>query len=209
MEKEEISNSLADLIVAFHHKGWSAATGTNYSFRLSVAEDTYWVSQSGKDKSIFESDDFMKVELSGDVCPGFEHLKPSAENLLHAVIYQNSTAQVILHSHSVYSTLLSQYAVDKSEHFLRIQGYEVQKAIAGVTSHDQEVMIPVFENTQNMHSLKSSIEDRWKFCSKAVGFLIGNHGLYTWGKDLATAKRHLEAYEFLLECLYKRMLLNK
>ncbi len=209
MEKEEISNSLADLIVAFHHKGWSAATGTNYSFRLSETEDTYWVSQSGKDKSIFESDDFMKVDLSGDVCPGFEHLKPSAENLLHAVIYQNSTAQVILHSHSVYATLLSQYVLDKSEYFLRIQGYEVQKAITGVTTHEQEVLIPVFQNTQHIHSLKSSIEEKWEFCAEAVGFLIGNHGFYTWGKDLATAKRHLEAYEFLLECIYKRILLNK
>lgn len=209
MEKEEISNSLANLIIAFHQKGWSAATGTNYSFRLSETEDTYWVSQSGKDKSIFESNDFMKVELSGDACPGFEHLKPSAENLLHAVIYQNSTAQVILHSHSVYSTLLSQYALDKSEYFLRIQGYEVQKAITGVTTHEQEVLIPVFQNTQHILSLKSSIEEKWEFCAEAVGFLIGNHGFYTWGKDLATAKRHLEAYEFLLECLYKRMLLNK
>jgi methylthioribulose-1-phosphate dehydratase len=209
MNKDALAKSLADLIVEFNKRGWSAATGTNYSFRTTSADDTYWVSQSGKDKAYFSKDDFMHVHLTGEVCPSYEHLKPSAENLLHAVIYQNSSAQVVLHSHSVNATILSQYFLDKSESYLRIQGYEVQKAITGITSHEQELLLPLFQNTQNMHQLKRDIEDRWELCSKAVGFAIGNHGIYTWGKDLATAKRHLEAYEFLLECMYKRMLLNK
>ena len=33
----------------------------------------------------------------------------------------------------------------------------------------------------------------------AHGFLLRRHGLYTWGKDLAQAKRHVEILEFLLE----------
>jgi methylthioribulose-1-phosphate dehydratase len=31
------------------------------------------------------------------------------------------------------------------------------------------------------------------------GFLLRGHGLYTWGRDLALARRHLEVLEFLLE----------
>ena len=31
------------------------------------------------------------------------------------------------------------------------------------------------------------------------GFLLRGHGLYTWGDDLAQARRHVEILEFLLE----------
>jgi methylthioribulose-1-phosphate dehydratase len=34
---------------------------------------------------------------------------------------------------------------------------------------------------------------------RAHGFLIRRHGLYTWGADIAQARRHLEVLEFLLE----------
>jgi methylthioribulose-1-phosphate dehydratase len=30
------------------------------------------------------------------------------------------------------------------------------------------------------------------------GYLIAGHGLYTWGRDVEEAQRHLDAFEFLL-----------
>jgi methylthioribulose-1-phosphate dehydratase len=33
------------------------------------------------------------------------------------------------------------------------------------------------------------------------GFLLSRHGLYTWGRDLAEARRHVEIFEFLFECV--------
>jgi methylthioribulose-1-phosphate dehydratase len=38
----------------------------------------------------------------------------------------------------------------------------------------------------------------------AHGFLIRRHGLYTWGQDLAEAKRHLETLEFLFEAIERK-----
>jgi methylthioribulose-1-phosphate dehydratase len=32
------------------------------------------------------------------------------------------------------------------------------------------------------------------------GYLINGHGLYAWGSDMAEARRHLDAFEFLLGC---------
>jgi len=32
------------------------------------------------------------------------------------------------------------------------------------------------------------------------GYLIDGHGLYAWGRDMPEARRHLEAFEFLLGC---------
>ncbi|MEQ1825454.1 MAG: class II aldolase/adducin family protein [Pirellula sp.] len=36
---------------------------------------------------------------------------------------------------------------------------------------------------------------------KCWGYLIRRHGLYTWGKDLSEATRHVEIIEFVLECI--------
>ena len=32
------------------------------------------------------------------------------------------------------------------------------------------------------------------------GYLIAGHGLYAWGKDISEARRHLDAFEFMLGC---------
>ena len=32
------------------------------------------------------------------------------------------------------------------------------------------------------------------------GYLIDGHGIYAWGRDLKEARRHLDAFEFLLAC---------
>ncbi len=37
------------------------------------------------------------------------------------------------------------------------------------------------------------------------GFLIRRHGLYTWGRDVHEARRHVEIYEFLFEVLGRRL----
>jgi methylthioribulose-1-phosphate dehydratase len=35
------------------------------------------------------------------------------------------------------------------------------------------------------------------------GFVLKEHGLYTWGADLREAKRHVEILEFLMEVLVR------
>jgi methylthioribulose-1-phosphate dehydratase len=36
--------------------------------------------------------------------------------------------------------------------------------------------------------------------------LLSAHGLYTWGTSVAEARRHLEAFEFLFEVKYHRLI---
>jgi methylthioribulose-1-phosphate dehydratase len=40
------------------------------------------------------------------------------------------------------------------------------------------------------------------------GFLIRRHGMYTWGKDLTEAARHVEILEFLLESVGRRQMME-
>lgn len=210
MNTQDIPATLARLIVQFNEKGWSAATGTNYSFLIDPERQKYWVSISRKDKSYFTANDFMEVFVDGGVSEAHQHLKPSAENRLHATIYKLATdATIVLHSHSVNLTVLSGWMLQKGEKYIKIEGYEVQKAIGNCKTHEATILLPIFDNTQDMEKLSKAIEERWDECLAAQGFAIAKHGFYTWGKNLLEAKRQLEAYEFLFDCIYKTILLNK
>ena len=59
--------------------------------------------------------------------------------------------------------------------------------------------VPVFPNTQHMPELAAWVDA--KLDEQCMwGYLIDGHGLYAWGRDMAEARRHLEAFEFLLGC---------
>jgi methylthioribulose-1-phosphate dehydratase len=82
------------------------------------------------------------------------------------------------------------------------------KGLEGITTHDTHEDVPIFANTQDMRELSARIRGRFAGLDFAApgrppvhGFLIARHGLYTWGRDLAEARRHIEIYEFLFECV--------
>lgn len=209
---------MAKTIRAYHLKGWSPATSTNYSFRESGDAETIFVSRSGIDKSQFEPEDFISVDFGGNLIEetgkaesiGFiqrnavekKAVKPSAETLIHCVLYRLfPETTVILHSHSVYSVLMSQ----KHEKEIAFQGYEIQKGFGGQTTHEALVHIPVLNNTQDMHEFSQWMQERKEDFGNHC-FVIRNHGTYAWGKDLFEAKRHLETLEYLLEVSWKSSL---
>lgn len=191
-----IKQQLAQTIRSYHQKGWSPATSTNYSF---YENGQIHVSKSGRDKSQFTEDDFMLVDAQGNPGKGFEDVKPSAETLIHCVLYDLfPTTKVILHAHSVYAVLNSQ----KYESEILFEGYEIQKGFQGQTTHDTQISIPILDNTQDMKEftlwLRSSAHLLGNHC-----LVIRNHGTYAWGESLFDAKRHLETLEYLLEINWK------
>jgi methylthioribulose-1-phosphate dehydratase len=102
-----------------------------------------------------------------------------------------------LHTHSVWSNILSDaYAADCG---LSIEGYEMLKGLEGVATHEHLEWMPIIENSQDMTGLAALVERALTQHPGTHGFLLRRHGLYTWGKDLAEAKRHVEILEFLLE----------
>lgn len=195
---EPIRQEMVETIHFLYSKGWAPATSSNYSFRL-PDESSFYISTSGIDKGKFNKSDFMPVDRHGVAWE--EHRKPSAETLLHCLIYERlPEVHCILHTHTVYNTLVSMYLSDQRK--MELYGYEILKGISGITTHQTYVEIPIFENSQDMKALTSMIADYWDHHSM-VGFLLAGHGLYTWGKTVAEAKRHLETLEFLMECEYK------
>ena len=185
----------------FHRRGWSLATSSNYSIVQSHDPLLLLMTASGKDKGQLALDDFVIVDEQAKVLRAAAEdgransLKPSAEARLHIVIAQFFQAGSILHTHSVWSTLLSIKHADKG--FVEFSGLEMLKAFSGVTTHETTVYIPIFSNTQNMEDLVETLTQKKETMSHA--FLISGHGLYVWGKTFEEARRHLEAMEFLLE----------
>lgn len=196
---------LDQLVAACHWigaKGWAPATGGN----MSVREDARFclLSESGKDKGSLTRDDFIQVEIATGSVPSGR--KPSAETGLHTLIYRLfPDAGAVLHTHTVNATVLSR--VEKGE-ALRLEGYEMQKSLAGQCTHLGCVAIPVFDNDQDIDALAQRIEAYARDTPFRYGFLLRGHGLTCWGKDVNEARRHLEGLEFLFECERQRRLLE-
>ncbi len=194
MSSSQLKIELAETIRHYNSKGWSPATSTNYSFKDEMG--SIWVSKSGIDKSLFQSNDFITVTNEGVSSGEFEGLKPSAETLIHCAIYELfPETTVILHSHSVYPVLISSQLADK----LIVSGYEIQKGFEGQTTHDNTIEIPIFDNTQDITAFaKTLFQNKSKIQNHT--FLMRKHGTYAWGRTLFEAKRHLETLEYLCQC---------
>ncbi|WP_333610113.1 methylthioribulose 1-phosphate dehydratase [Pantoea piersonii] len=183
-------------------KGWAPATGGNMSVR---ENDRFCLlSESGKDKGSLTRDDFIQVEIATSSVPSGR--RPSAETGLHTLIYRLfPDAGAVLHTHTVNATVLSR--VEKGS-ALRLEGYEMQKTLAGQHTHLACVAIPLFDNDQDINALAQRIEAYARNNPFRYAFLLRGHGLTCWGRDVNEARRHLEGLEFLFECERQRRLLE-
>ena len=205
--REALQEKLIDVIYKFNSNGWSEATSTNYSFRNPEQTDTYTITSSGKDKSIILTEDLMIVDKNGKAIEGYTDMKPSAETLLHTVLYdQDPNIQSILHTHSIHGTIISMLHAPEKE--VKLAGFEVLKGIKGISTHESEVIVPIFANSQDIPKLSEEVREFYIQNPQMTGFLLEGHGFYTWGESIAEAKRHMEVFEYLFEVLYKLYLVK-
>jgi len=205
---EAALDALRDTGAYFHSRGWSVGTSSNYSVVASDDPLELIVTASGKDKGRLTREDFVRIDTDGlPVTQG--QPKSSAETLLHVIAAKQPGVGAVLHTHSVWATLLSDMFA--KEGGLRIEGYEMLKGFAGVKTHEHSAWIDIFENTQDIPALAEQVEARMNDAANPLqhGYLIRKHGLYTWGVDLEEARRHVEIFEFLLECVARRMMLSQ
>ena len=189
----------------FHGRSWSLGTSSNYSVVLSRDPLELLITASGKDKSALGRDDFVRVDAGGRLLDGASGRKSSAETLLHCTIAALvPSVGAVLHTHSVWGTILS--GADLARGRLRIEGFEMLKGLEGIGTHDTCEEVPIFANSQDMAELSGRIRTRlsaadWSDPRRPPlhGFLLSGHGLYTWGRDVAEARRHIEIHEFLFE----------
>lgn len=193
------ATNLAEIARAFYARGWVLGTSGNFSAIVSRGPLRLAITSTGLDKGnltagqILEMDDEVNV-LRGDG-------RPSAEALLHIAIARQRNAGAVLHTHSVWSTVLSgTHAVHGG---IAFEGYEMLKGLEGVRTHKHREWLPILENSQDMVELAEHVSKTLQEAPDIHGFLLEGHGLYTWGESLQEAKRHVEILEFLMEVLVR------
>ena len=194
----ELASHLADLGRLFYARGWVFGTSGNFSAVLAREPLTLAITTSGIDKGLLESDHIVAIDSDARVIEGTG--RPSAETALHLAMVRARGAGAVLHTHSVWSTILSEGGTDS----LEIEGYEMLKGLDGVATHAHRERLPIIENTQDWAAAIPRVAAVLEQHPRAHGFLIRRHGLYTWGRDLAEAKRHVETLEFLFEAMGRR-----
>jgi methylthioribulose-1-phosphate dehydratase len=189
------ANLLAEVGQNFYARGWLMGTSGNFSALVSREPLRLAITASGMDKGNLTAEQIVIIEANGESLKGMH--RASAETALHVAIVQGTGAGAVLHTHSVWSTLLSDIHAERGGFW--IEGYEMLKGLEGVGTHAHREWVPIVENSQDCPALAQQMGNVLSEHPGSHAILLRRHGLYTWGKDLNQAKRHVEIMEFLLE----------
>lgn len=195
----ELSATLAEIARGFYARGWVLGTSGNFSAVVSREPLRLAVTSTGLDKASLTPAQFLEIDNAANVVRGDG--RPSAEALLHLAIIHELDAGAVLHTHSVWSTVLS--GTHARHGGIALEGYEMLKGLAGVRTHQHREWLPILENSQDMVELADRVSRTLQESPGIHGFLLKEHGLYTWGLSLDEAKRHVEILEFLMEVLVR------
>ena len=196
--------ALAGIGRRFYDRGWVLGTSGNFSAVISRDPLRLAITSSAAHKGRLDSGHFLRIDEDGRVAGEAAGRprrtpagKPSAEARLHLEIVRLRGAGAVLHTHSVWSTILSDHHANARG--LAVEGYEMLKGLDGIATHEHREWIPIVRNDQDMTRLAREVRQALGEHPSAHAFLIERHGMYTWGRTLEDAERHVEIVEFLLE----------
>jgi methylthioribulose-1-phosphate dehydratase len=195
-----IAQELIDVGRRFDARNWVLGTSGNFSAVVGDDPLRLAITASGTAKGALTVAQILEMDEQGRT--GGSGGRPSAEAQLHLELVRCRGARAVLHTHSLWSTILSDRHA--AEQGLAIEGYEMLKGLAGVTTHEHREWIPILENDQDMSRLSEVVRGVLHHHPSAHAFLLRRHGMYTWGRTLAEAVRHVEIVEFLLEVVGRR-----
>jgi methylthioribulose-1-phosphate dehydratase len=205
----QVATRLVDVGRRLDARGWVAGTSGNLSAVVSREPLRLAITASSVHKGRLRRADILQCDEHGALVgrrgPEDEshgRRRPSAETLLHVEIARLRGSGAVLHTHSIWTTVLSDlHAPDGG---LGVEGYEMLKGLKNVRSHEHREWIPILQNDQNMPRLAERVAETLDRARDAHAFMLWRHGLYTWGDTLAEAERHVEILEFLFEAIGRR-----
>ncbi|SEB63107.1 methylthioribulose 1-phosphate dehydratase [Paenibacillus sp. GP183] len=204
-DKQRAFAELREVKSGLAAKGWFPATSGNLSIRVGQFEPkdfTFAITSSGKDKSVQTPEDFLLVNEKG--IPTEEtSLKPSAETLIHCEIYRLTGAGAIFHVHTVFNNLASELFWERGS--IPVDGVELIKGF-NIWEEDAQIEIPILPNYAEIPRIAELMEKA--IVPRIPGIVLRKHGIYAWGANAFEAKRHLEAFEYLFEYVYRWNLLR-
>ena len=193
----EVARQLSEIGRDAHARGWALGTSGNMSAVVGHDPLRVAITPSGVDKGRLRPEQILEIDGGARKVQGGGEGRPSDEAEIHLTVVRARGAGAVLHTHSVWSTLLSEACAPAGG--IAIEGYEMLKGLEGVRTHAHREWLPIVENRQDWAEGAPSVRAALDSHPQAHGLLLRGHGLYTWGRDLAQARRHLEVLEFLLE----------
>ena len=200
---ESAARDLAAIGRRFYARGWVLGTSGNFSTVVAGSPLRLAITASSVHKGQLRSADILQVDGRGTAV-GRRSAKPSAETLLHVEIVKRRGAGAVLHTHSIWSTILSASPARDGRNGrdgITIEGFEMLKGLDGVGTHEHQEWVPIVDNAQDIPTLARAVRETLERAPAAHAFLLRRHGLYTWGATLADAERHVEVLEFLFEAI--------
>ena len=149
----ELADQLAAVGRQCYARGWVLGTSGNFSSVISRDPLRLAITTSGVDKGQLSASHIVEIDDRARVVAGTG--TPSAEASVHLTIVRARGAGAVLHTHSIWGTLLSDTATDGA---LAINGYEMLKALDGVRSHEHREWLPILDNTQDWAAAAPRIE---------------------------------------------------
>lgn len=204
-QKQRAFAELREVKELFASRGWFPGTSGNLSIRVgdyTPEEFQFAITASGKDKTVHTPEDYLIVDQDGKACEATS-LKPSAETLIHNEIYRLTGAGAIFHIHSVYNSVISEWFWDRKA--VPVDGVELIKGL-NIWEEEAHIDIPIVSNFAEIARIVPEVTER--LVERIPGILLRKHGIYAWGANAFEAKRHLEAFEFIFEYVYRWELLN-
>lgn len=205
-DKQRVYRELDAVKSDFAARGWFPGTSGNLSMRVGGFEPdrfAFAVTASGKDKAASTPEDFLLVDQKGAPIEA-TRLKPSAETLIHCEIYRQTGCGAIFHIHSVYNSIVSDLFWERRA--VPVEGVELIKAF-NIWDEDAVIDVPIVSNFADIPRIVPEVKERLD--KRIPGILLRKHGIYAWGRDAFEARKHLEAFEFLFEYVYRMALLKR
>src|SRR6185437_11799451 len=117
---ENIASRLAAVAKGFHARGWLLGTSGNLSAVVQREPLRIAMSASGVDKGELRAEQILSIDENARLVG--QGGKPSDESLLHIRIVKERGAGAVLHTHSVWNTILSDlFAARSEEHTSELQ----------------------------------------------------------------------------------------
>lgn len=194
---------LVSLIKELNTKGHNVATSGNYSLKFQDQNNEAYISESGIDKSQFCINNLFEININSfnatkEDC---KSKKPSDETPLHMMIYSVIKFGCVLHSHFLESLIFAK--LHYNQKIIEISGLEMIKAFKGLKSHEDTIRVLMVENSQDIYALASKMKSHLEEIKNCYALLLKGHGIYVWGENVDSAKRHLEAYQYIFQYLIR------
>src|SRR2546429_5221376 len=140
----KVAESLAEIARGFYARGWVLGTSGNFSAVVARKPLRLAITSTGLDKGSLRPEQFLEMDETANVIRG--NGRPSAEALLHLAIVRSVDAGAVLHTHSVWSTVLS--GTHARHGAIALEGYEMLKGVGGGGRHKNPEGVPILGKTQ-------------------------------------------------------------